>query len=116
MAKAFEDIPERFVLEINDRIKKIVAETREKEMKNAEEIIAKACKDLSSRYSTINKLTRIGDPSIEILNVAEKVHADIIALGTSGMRGIKGLFGSVSRYVLNHCTCSVLIAGKRGSS
>ena len=116
IAKAFEDIPERFVLEINDRIKKIVAETREKEMKNAEEIIAEACKYLSSRYATINKLTRSGDPSIEILNVAEELNADIIALGTSGMRGIKGLLGSVSRYVLNHCKCSVLIAGKRGSS
>lgn len=115
IAKEFEDIPERFALEINDRIKKILAETREKEMKNAYEIIVEACKYLSARYSTINKLTRIGDPSIEILNVAEEVNADIIALGTSGMRGIKGILGSVSRYVLNHCKCSVLIAGKRGS-
>ncbi len=114
IAKAFEDIPERFVLEINDRIKKIVAETREQEMKNTEEIIASACNHLGGRFAVVDKLIRIGDPSLEIVSVAEKVKADIIALGTSGMRGIKGILGSVSRYVLNHSRCSVLIAGKRG--
>ena len=105
----FEDIPERFVMEINERIKKIVAGMREKETKDAYEIISKAQKDLSDRFGVIDKLIKFGDPSIEIINAAEAVNADIIAVGSSGMRGIKGIIGSVSRYILNHSKCSVLI-------
>ena len=109
IARSFEDIPERFVMEINERIKKIVAGMREKELKVSEDIISRAQEALSNRFSKIEKLTKFGDPSIEILHAAEAVHADIIAVGSSGMRGIKGMFGSVSRYILNHSGCSVLI-------
>ncbi len=40
---------------------------------------------------------------------AKTFEADIIAVGSKGMRGIKGMLGSVSRYVLGHSGCSVLI-------
>lgn len=106
---SFEDIPERFVMEINERIKNIVAGMREKEIKAAGDILSSAQEALSSRFSKIEKLTKFGDPSIEILNAAEAVNADIIAVGSSGMRGIKGMFGSAARYILNHSKCSVLI-------
>jgi nucleotide-binding universal stress UspA family protein len=109
IATAFKDIPERFSMEINDRIKNIVAGTREKELKESAEIIDKAYKNLSGKFSKIEKLTRFGDPSVEILNAGETINADIIAVGTSGMRGIRGMLGSVSRYILNHSRCSVLI-------
>ncbi len=108
-ATAFEDIPERFALEINDRIKRIVAGTRETEFKESEKIIKKAREYLSNRFSKIEELTKFGDPSIEILNAAETLNADIIVVGSSGMRGIRGMLGSVSRYILNHSKCSVLI-------
>jgi nucleotide-binding universal stress UspA family protein len=89
----FEDIPERFAMEINDRIKNIVAGTREKELKTSEEIMEKAYKGL-----------------VEIPRIAETTEADIVAIGTRGTRGIKGMFGSVSRYIINHSGCSLLIA------
>ncbi len=106
----FKDIPERFAVEINDRIKNIVADTREKEVKESEKIIDKACKDLSGKFSKIEKNIKFGDASMVILNEAEASNADIIAVGTSGMRGLKGILGSVARYVLNHSKSSVLIA------
>lgn len=108
----FEDIPERFAIEINDRIKNIIAGAKEKEMKDSEEIIEKARKDLSGKFAKIEKLTRFGDPSVEIPAAADAADADIVAVGTSGMRGIKGMFGSVSRYIINHSRCSVLIGRK----
>ncbi|MBI4682538.1 MAG: universal stress protein [Nitrospirae bacterium] len=108
----FEDIPERFAIEINDRIKNIVAASREKELKDSEEIIKKARNDLSCKFAKIEKLTRFGDPSVEIPSAADAANADIIAVGTSGMRGIKGMLGSVSRYIINHSGCSVLIGKK----
>jgi nucleotide-binding universal stress UspA family protein len=106
---AYEDIPERFIMEIQERIKNIVARTRETEFRESEKIIKKSRGYLGNRFSRVEELTRIGDPSEEILNAAETMNADIIAVGTSGMRGIKGMLGSVSRRVLNHSRCSVLI-------
>lgn len=107
---ALSDIPERFSMEINNRIKRAVADAREKEFKGSEKVIEKAGKQLSNKFSKIQKLTRMGDPTEEILKVAEDLKADIITVGSSGMRGIKGVLGSASRKILNHSRCSVLIA------
>ena len=109
VATAFEDIPERFAMEINDRIKSAVAGARVAEFKESEKITGKAYEHLSKRFSKIVKLTKVGDPSEEILNTADELNADIIAVGNSGMRGIRGILGSVARYVINHSNCSVLI-------
>ncbi len=108
----FTDIPERFALEINDRIKQMVARTREAELRDSEKITEKTLQYLSKRFPVIMKIARFGDPSEEILKAAEALNADIIAVGSSGMRGIKGILGSVSRYVMNHTGCSVLIGKK----
>jgi len=105
----FSDIPERFALEINDRMKALAAETREAELTESGKITKKARESLGGKFSKVEETTRSGDPSGEILLAAEELNADIIALGSSGMRGIKGMIGSVSRYVLNHSKCSVLI-------
>ncbi len=106
---AHMDIPERFHIEIDDRIKAIVAEMREVEFVKAETIIKNARKILEKSFTNISEITRIGDPSEEILGAANEMNADIIALGSSGMSGIKGMLGSISRSVLGHSDCSVLI-------
>lgn len=109
MFPVFSDIPERFALEINDKIKALAASTRETEARESEKITKKAREYLGTKFPKVEEMTRFGDPSGEILLAAEALNADIIALGSSGMRGIKGMIGSVSRYVLNHSKCSVLI-------
>ena len=106
---AFSDIPERFAMEINDRIKDSLASTREKEFKESEKIIAKTREYLSKRFSKIQDITHSGFPSTEILNTADSSKTDIIVVGSSGMRGVKGMLGSVSRNILNQSRCSVLI-------
>lgn len=110
VSTVFKDIPERFAIEINERIKNIVADTREKELKSSGQVLDKACKDLDGKFSKIEKRVKFGDASMVIISEAEAADADIIAVGTSGMRGIKGMLGSVARYVLNHAKSSVLIA------
>jgi nucleotide-binding universal stress UspA family protein len=110
LTTAFEDIPERFAIEINERMKNIVADTREKELKTSQEILEQAVQDAGGSFAKTEKITKFGDPATEILNVADTTGPDIIAIGTSGMRGIKGMIGSVSRYIVNHSRCSLLIA------
>jgi nucleotide-binding universal stress UspA family protein len=109
VASSFSDIPERFVLEINERIKEVVAGARATELSRSEKIIEQARDDLRKRFKKIQVLSKVGDPSTEILRIADTVQADLIAVGSRGFRGIKGLMGSVSRNILTHSKSSVLI-------
>ncbi len=107
------DIPERFHIEIDERIKKIATEIKSLAFKESEKTIEQARKFLSVRFTKANSLTKDGDPALEILNAAKMLKTDIIVVGSKGMRGIKGMLGSVSRYILGPSECPVLI-GKTG--
>ncbi|MDH5769388.1 MAG: universal stress protein [Nitrospirota bacterium] len=61
------------------------------------------------RFKNVRGLTKFGYHAIEILNTAETSKTDIIAVGCRGLKGIKGMMKSLSRNILNHSTCSVLI-------
>lgn len=106
---AFYDIPARFAMEVDDRMKETVAKRRQEEFADSEIILDKAKGHLTGRYATIHTITKFGDPAAEILSEAELLKADIIAIGCRGLKGIKGMLGSVSRNVLIHGKSSVLI-------
>jgi nucleotide-binding universal stress UspA family protein len=105
----FSDIPERFSLEVNEKMKDVVADARRLEFAQSEKIIEKSGDYLTKRFKHIAVLSRVGDPSEEILKTAESFDADMIAVGCRGLKGIKGMMGSVSKNILNHAKCSVLI-------
>ncbi len=109
IASAFSDIPERFALEINDRIKETVAGAKTREFTESERIVEEARQSLGKRFSNISVLSKVGDPSSEIMKTAESLKADLIVAGCRGLRGVKGMMGSVSRNILTHAPCSVLI-------
>jgi nucleotide-binding universal stress UspA family protein len=50
-----------------------------------------------------------GDPADALLEVAEKVGATLIVVGSRGMHGMKRVLGSVPNKVSHSATCSVLI-------
>jgi nucleotide-binding universal stress UspA family protein len=51
-----------------------------------------------------------GDPADVILALARQRQVDLIVMGRHGQRSLKHLFlGSVSRYVLNHAPCPVMV-------
>jgi len=109
ISSGFSDIPERFVLEINERIKDVVASNRAIEFTQSQNIVEQARAALSKRFKNIDVLSKVGDPSTEILKAEETMEADLVAVGCRGLRGIKGIMGSVSRNILTHAKCSVLI-------
>ncbi len=106
---AASEIPERYVMEIDDRMKEEIRKARSLEIEKAETIIGAAKTSLEGRFAHIRGISRGGDPSLEILNEAESLKPDLIAMGSRGMRGMKGMLGSVSRRVLGHSPCPVLI-------
>ena len=105
----FLDVPEQFVLEIDERVKAAVTSIRTREFTEAEKIIEQARAYLGRKFKQIQVLSRVGDPSTEILKAGEAMEADLIAVGRRGSRGLTGTLGSVSRNILNHAACSVLI-------
>ena len=106
---AFYDIPERFAMEVDDRMKEAIADRRQKQIEESEKILEEAGKRLSGGYGNLQTLIKYGDPSSEILFTAEQLKTDIIAVGCRGLKGIKGMMGSVSRNILIHSKSSVLI-------
>lgn len=106
---AYMDIPERFVMEVNERMKDIVASMKESAFGHAEDVMQRANGILSTRFRTTTATAEGGTAAEEILGKAASLNADIIAVGGSGHRGVRGMLGSVSRNILAHCECSVLI-------
>jgi nucleotide-binding universal stress UspA family protein len=106
---AASEIPERYVMEIDDRIKEDAAKARTIELEESEKIISAAKAPLEGRFSRISAVSKGGDPSLEILNEAETLKPDLVAMGSRGMKGMKGMLGSVSRRILGHSQCPVLI-------
>jgi nucleotide-binding universal stress UspA family protein len=50
-----------------------------------------------------------GDPADALVEVARREGADVIVLGSRGMRGARRLLGSVPNKVSHHAPCDVLI-------
>ena len=51
-----------------------------------------------------------GNPGHTICELADNISADLILVGSRGLKGLKEMFlGSVSNYVTHHAPCSVLI-------
>jgi nucleotide-binding universal stress UspA family protein len=105
----FSDIPWKYAGEIDMPLRDEVTKAETREMTEAEKIIRDAGARLAGRIATVRVVTAGGDPSSEILREAEALGADLIALGSRGLKGVKGVLGSVSRRVLGHASCAVLM-------
>ena len=105
----FLDIPQTFAPEVNERIIEIRDQAQLTRLNNSQRIVEQAEEILSKTIRTIRILSEVGDTSAVILRVSEEIKADLIVVGCRGLRGIKGMMGSVSRNILAHSECSVLI-------
>jgi nucleotide-binding universal stress UspA family protein len=107
--REFLDIPETFAPKVNERILEIRDEAQAIRLNNSQRIVEQAEASLSKTFRAIRILSEVGDTSTVVLRVSEEIKADLIVVGCRGMSGIKGMMGSVSRNILAHSTCSVLI-------
>lgn len=110
------DVPETFVPEVVERTTEIADEIRARRLAESERILDQAREYLSKRFRNIEILSESGNPSEKILQTAEALKADLIAAGSRGLTGIKGIMGSVSRNIITHSRCSVLIGKTRSLS
>jgi len=112
---AVADIPDRYAMEVNDAMKEELAKIRMAENEKAEKIIDRAKARLAGRFAAVHALIKGGDPTDEVLKAAGEIKADLIAIGSRGLKGMKGRLGSVSRRVLGRAPCCVLIGKERNA-
>lgn len=56
------------------------------------------------------KHERVGPPSREIVDLSEEIEAELIVIGSRGLRGLKRMvMGSVSESVVRHAHCPVMV-------
>ena len=57
-----------------------------------------------------------GDPATVIVNSAVELGGDLIVIGDRGLRGFRGLFGSVARAVIRESKVPVLVVRTGGAA
>ena len=76
----------------------------------AERVLAEAAKGAEAGGIAVETHAEPGDPAEVILQLAERIDAELIVVGNKGMTGIsRFLLGSVPSRVAHHASCSVLI-------
>ncbi len=86
-------------------------EIRERMVQEEKEQIISRIKELAhDRNVDIEIIIRTGDPRNEILQTAEEIGADLIAVGSTGKGlGARILLGSVSTYIMTHAKITTVV-------
>jgi len=82
------------------------------------DLLEKGCEDLKGHFASVSKHVleemHVGNA---ILNFANEKETRVIVIGDTGQSAISRFFiGSVSRFVLHHAECTVLLIRKKASS
>ncbi len=82
----------------------------------AEELVSSYRERIMATGCSVTTQVEVGHPSESILSHAEKVHADLIVVGSRGLEGTERLLlGSVAENVLKYAPCSVLVVRRRAT-
>ncbi len=103
-----------------DAVMEYVKDQRHKYTRNLNLLIEDSANKLGGEsYAYIHPRRNLlkGSPRNEIPAFVEKVHADLVVLGTVARTGIPGfIVGNTAETILNHISCSVLAIKPRGFS
>ena len=73
-------------------------------------LLDEALQELSNTRLDVREKLQEGPEAESILNIAKNCQADLIVMGTRGHGTLKGLLvGSVSRKVIHHSSCPVMV-------
>ncbi|EMI46495.1 universal stress protein [Rhodopirellula sp. SWK7] len=87
------------------------------ECESAKERVAKTAEELGGPVHKVQTHVSIGQPSHELLSLADELDADLIVMGAVGHSALdRVLLGSVSDYVATHSETSTLVVRPRRDS
>jgi len=103
--------------EMTSKQKERLQKSKKQLREAGEEFLQEEAAKLSALGRKTETLVRSGHPAEEIVLAAKELSADLVVMGSHGLRGIERfLLGSVSNHVLRHAPCSVLITKHRGEA
>jgi nucleotide-binding universal stress UspA family protein len=109
VVRPFRSIPGYLHVELKGMAKAGV-ELRRKQLALGESLLAATSAKLSGLGRPARTLLRVGNPATEILELAERRHADLVVTGARGASLLQGLLvGSVAERLLREACCSILI-------
>jgi len=109
-------IPAAFAIEMAPNVPFYSEEVEKDQRKQADKLVQGATQKLRNAGFATKGIVDMGDPKETILNHASDWNADLIILGSHGLKGLgKFLMGSVSEAVARHAGCSVQIVRIRGT-
>lgn len=91
-----------------------LGDIQKKRLKTGREFATRVTEELRAAGFKAASVVRQGHIRTTVVDVAAKWHADLIIVGSHGLKGVKRLLlGSVSDYVARHAHCSVQIVRVR---
>ncbi|KAJ4701439.1 universal stress protein A-like protein [Melia azedarach] len=80
-------------------------------------ILDHALKICSEKNVNVKTEVVVGDAREKICEVVDKLHVDLLVMGSHALGPIKRMFlGSVSNYCANHANCPVMVVKGKGTS
>ncbi|KAJ8548292.1 hypothetical protein K7X08_030761 [Anisodus acutangulus] len=91
----------------------LMTSVQENQRKIANALLKKA-KDVCTQHAIIAEtITQVGDPKQTICEASEKLHVNLIVLGSNNKGALQRTFlGSVSNYCVHNAKCPVLVVRK----
>ena len=108
--RPWEDVPDQELITVT--VTHVMPFLKYPELREAGKVMVEQYADqLAKAGYLVNQAPKLGKPADEVLELAHHRKADLIVTGAKGMGAIgRLLLGSVSTRVVQHSSCSVLIA------
>ncbi|XP_077226134.1 uncharacterized protein LOC143859297 [Tasmannia lanceolata] len=92
----------------------VVDSVRKSQEQNSALLLSRALEMCKGKPIKVESVIVDGEPKDMICEVAERIHADLVVVGSRGLSKIKRAFlGSVSDYCAHHASCPILIVKPR---
>lgn len=85
------------------------ADDLDRQRVDAEQLVEQAVMSCGADRARTSGAAVVGPPAEALLRVAEQVEADLLVVGSRGMRGAKRLLGSVPNTITHTAPCAVLV-------
>ena len=109
-------VPAAFAIEMAPYVPSYSEEVEKDRRKQSDKLVQSVTEKLRNAGFAAKGIVDAGDPKEMILSHASDWNADLIILGSHGLKGLgKFLMGSVSEAVARHAECSVQIVRIRGA-
>jgi nucleotide-binding universal stress UspA family protein len=86
-------------------VKRYISETKEERSRQIDSLL----EELSCTHLPVKKVSRIGTPFLELIQIVKDEKADMVVMGTQGRTNLAGvLFGSTAEKMLRRCPVTLL--------